>query len=377
MIQMASRREYLGDVRRVVVKIGTSSLIKDGAVSERFMRSVAEQVSRLREEGKQVLLVSSGAIGIGLKAMGVKPKPNEVPIRQAAASVGQSILMQKWSEAFQQCGITVAQVLLTLDVYSDRESAINLHNTIESLLENGVIPIFNENDAVCIKEIKFGDNDTLSAIIASRTDSDLLVILSDIDGLYDSDPSENKDARFIPVVTKIDESIRAMAGGAGSGFGTGGMKTKLEAAAICSDAGCNMIIASSAAYGVVYRTAAGDDVGTLFVSGDEVSKKRRWIKSAHATGRITIDEGAVKAVLDHKSLLPVGIRSVEGIFEKGDVVEIACGGEVIAKAVPNYGSKELSAIAGKHSGEIEGTIGFRSHDDAVLSENIAILGFRG
>ncbi|MBR2093923.1 MAG: glutamate 5-kinase, partial [Candidatus Methanomethylophilaceae archaeon] len=294
-------------------------------------------------------------------------------IRQAAASVGQSILMQKWSESFQKHGILVAQILMTFDVYSDRDSANNLNNTVESLLDNSVVPIINENDAVCINEIKFGDNDTLSAIVASRTDSDLLVILSDIDGLYDSNPRENKDAKFIPVVTKIDESVKAMAGGTGSGFGTGGMKTKIEAAMICRDAGCNMIIASSSVYGAVYRTVAGDDVGTLFVSGDEVPKKRRWIKSAHAAGRITIDKGAEKAVLDHKSLLPVGIRKVEGEFKKGEVVDIVCDGAVIAKGSPSYSSKELSAIAGKHSEEIEKILGYRLHADAILSENIALL----
>ena len=262
---------------------------------------------------------------------------------------------------------------MTFDVYSDRDSANNLNNTVESLLDNSVVPIFNENDAVCINEIKFGDNDTLSAIVASRTDSDLLVILSDIDGLYDSNPSENKDAKFIPVVHRIDDSIKAMAGGTSSGFGTGGMKTKIDAAEICRDARCDMIIASSKVYGVVYRTVAGDDVGTLFVSGDEVPKKRRWIKSAHAAGRITIDKGAEKAVLEHKSLLPVGIRKVEGEFRKGDVVEIVCEGRVIAKGTPSYSSKDLSAIAGKHSDEIEGTLGYRLHADAILSENIALL----
>mgnify|MGYP002626002622 CR=1 FL=1 len=372
---MTGRKELLGDAKRVVVKIGTTSLIRDGAVSSDFMDSVAEQVARLRDEGREVMIVTSGAIGIGLKAMGVRPKPNEMPIRQAAASVGQGILMQRWSESFQRHGMLVAQVLLTLDVYSDRESAINLNNTIESLLDNGVVPIFNENDAVCISEIKFGDNDTLSAIVASRTDSDLLVILSDIDGLYDSNPNENKDARFVPVVYRIDDSVRAMAGDTSSGFGTGGMRTKLDAAVICRDAGCSMIIASSKAYGAVYRTVVGDEVGTLFLPGDEVSKKRRWIKSAHPAGRLVVDQGAGKAVLEHRSLLPVGIRSVEGTFDKGDVVEIVCDGEVMAKAIAGYSSKDMAAIAGKRSAEIEGILGYRAHADAVISENIALLRF--
>ena len=368
-----SRKELLGDVRRVVIKVGTTSLIKDGAVSSDFMDSLAEQVSRLREEGREVLIVTSGAIGIGLKAMGVRPKPNEMPIRQAAASVGQSILMQKWSESFQKYGILTAQVLLTLDVYSDRESAINLNNTIESLVSNGVVPIFNENDAVCITEIKFGDNDTLSAIIASRADADLLIILSDIDGLYDSNPGRNKNAKFIPVVRGVDDSIRAMAGDSESGLGTGGMRTKLDAAVICGESGCNMIIASSRAYGVAYRAAAGDEIGTLFLSGNEISKKRRWIRSAHPSGRIHIDSGAKDAVLNHKSLLPVGIVRIEGDFGKGDVADIVSDGAVIAKGIVSYSSKELASRAGRKSHEIEKLLGYRGHSDAVISENLVLL----
>lgn len=371
---MPSRKELLGDVGRVVIKIGTSSLMQNGtSVSSSFMDSVAEQVRCLRDEGKEVLIVTSGAIGIGLKAMGVKPKPKEIPIRQAAASVGQSILMQKWAESFQKQGMVVAQILMTLDTYSDRESALNISNTIESLLENGVVPIFNENDAVCISEIKFGDNDTLSAIVASRTDADLLVILSDIDGLYDSNPSTNPDAKMIPVVYELSDEIMAMAGDAGSDVGTGGMKTKLSAAAICRDAGCSMIIARSSTYGVVYRTAAGDEVGTVFVTDSNISKKRRWIKSAHASGVLTIDQGAEKALMAHKSLLPVGIRSVEGNFDKGDVVAIKCDGILVAKGIAGYCSHDLSAIAGKHSDEIESILGYRAHDDVVISENIALM----
>ncbi|MBR2254751.1 MAG: glutamate 5-kinase [Candidatus Methanomethylophilaceae archaeon] len=343
------------------------------SIHQPFMDSVAEQVARLRDEGKEVLIVTSGAIGIGLKAMGVVPKPNEIPIRQAAASVGQSILMQKWSESFQKQGILVAQILMTLDNYSDRESALNLNNTVETLLRNGVVPIFNENDAVCIKEIKFGDNDTLSAIVASRTDADLLVLLSDIDGLYDKDPHSNPDARFIPTVERIDESVMAMGGRSSTSVGTGGMVTKLSAAKICSDAGCHMIIASSTAYGVVYRTAVGDDVGTVFVAEAEISKKRRWIKAAHPSGRVSIDKGAEKALLSHRSLLPVGITEVSGTFAKGEVVEIASEGNVVAKGICSYGSSELSKIAGKHSAEIEKVLGYRVHDDAFISDNIALL----
>jgi len=369
-----SRKDTLGNVGRVVIKIGTTSLMQGRkTISIDFMDSVAEQVKALKDEGKEVLIVTSGAIGVGLKAMNVKANPNDIPIRQAAASVGQSILMQRWADSFQRQGMIVGQVLMSLDTYSDRESAINLNNTIDSLLENGVVPIFNENDAVCITEIKFGDNDTLSAIVASRTDADLLVILSDVKGLYDSDPTKNPDAKLVSEVHNVDASVRAMAGDSSTGLGTGGMRTKLDAAVICKDAGCSMIIASSKETDVIYRTVSGDDVGTIFVSDNEISKKRRWIKSAHASGRIIIDSGAEKAVMDHKSLLPVGIRSVEGTFGKGEVVDIVCEGSRIAKGIAGYGSKEMSAIAGKHTAELETVLGRKDHKEAIISENLVVL----
>ena len=368
------RKELLGNVDRVVIKIGTTSLMQGRkSISIDFMDSVAEQVKALKDEGKEVLIVTSGAIGVGLKAMKVQANPNDIPIRQAAASVGQSILMLRWADSFQRQGMLVGQVLMTLDNYSDRDSAINLNNTIDSLLENGVIPIFNENDAVCITEIKFGDNDTLSAIVASRTDADLLVILSDVAGLYDSDPTKNPDAKLVPVVHNLDSSVRSMAGDSSTGLGTGGMRTKLDAAAICRDAGCSMIIASSKEPDVIYRTVTGDEVGTVFVSDNEITKKRRWIKAAHASGRIIIDDGAVKAVLDHKSLLPVGIRSVEGTFDKGEVVEIINGDVRIAKGISGYSSKDLTAIAGKHSSDLESALGRKDHKEAIISENIIVL----
>ena len=366
------RRELLRDAARIVVKIGSSSIMTSRSISRDFMDSVAEQVKRLRDEGREVLIVSSGSIPLGLRAMGVTPKPREIPIRQAAASVGQGILMREWGECFSRHGIVVGQVLLTMDDYSSRSRAVSLNNTVQSLLENGVVPIFNENDAVSDYEIKFGDNDTLSAIVASRTDSDLLIILSDVAGMFDSDPTDNPDAKLVPEVTDID-SIRHMAGKAVSGVGTGGMKTKLEAAEICRDAGCLMVIALSRAEDIVYRVVSGEDVGTIFVTDATMSKKRRWIKSAHPSGTLVVDEGAARALQDHKSLLPVGIREVVGTFDCGDVVAIECGGEVIAKGISAYGSSDTRRIAGRRSAEIPEILGRKGHDDAVLSENLVLL----
>ena len=370
------RKELLGEVERIIIKVGTTTITKGSSTASKdMMDSIAKQVKELKDQGKEVLIVTSGAIGIGLKAMGVKPNPNDIPVRQAASSVGQSILMQKWIESFQKEGMLVAQILLTLDIYSDRDSVLNLNNTIDSLLEHNVVPIFNENDAVSIKEIGavFGDNDTLSAVIASRVDADLLIIMSDVDGLYDKNPSIHKDARFISVVDEITPEIRKMAGDAVSGMGVGGMKTKIRAAEICKDAGCRMIIVSSVVDNVVSKAVCGEDIGTIFISDTHISKKRRWLKSAKAQGSIFVDEGAERAIRNHQSLLPVGIIRVSGHFSKGDVVNIICGDLTVAKGTPNYNSDEVERIKGLHSSRINEVLGKKKQDDVIVSENLVII----
>ena len=370
------RKELLGEVERIVIKVGTTSITKGSSTaSKEMMDSIAKQVKELKDQGKEVLIVTSGAIGIGLNAMGVKPNPNDIPMRQAASSVGQSILMQKWNESFQQQGLLVAQILLTMDIYSDRDSVLNLNNTIDSLLEHNVVPIFNENDAVSIKEIGavFGDNDTLSAMIASRVDADLLIILSDVDGLYDKNPSIHKDAKFISVVEKITPEIKEMAGDPVSGMGVGGMKTKIRAAEICKDAGCRMIIVSSVAEDVISKAAGGEDIGTIFVVDTHMSKKKRWLKSAKSQGVIIVDEGAERAIRNHQSLLPIGIIGVSGYFSNGDVVDIKCGDNIIAKGTPNYNYDEVEKIKGLHSSRIHEVLGKKKCDDVILSENAVVL----
>jgi len=373
---MNTRKDLLGEVSRVVVKVGTSSITRGGtSVSSDFMDTVAAQTKALRDGGMEVLIVTSGAIGIGMRAMGAVPKPNEIPIRSAAASVGQSILMQKWNESFQKQGLITAQILLTMNFHSDRESYLNLSNTIDTLLSYGVVPIFNENDAICTREIDatFGDNDTLSAIIASKMDADLLVILSDVEGLYDRNPKIHPDAKLITTVSEVDDSVKSMAGDPTTSLGVGGMKTKLRAAQICKDAGCSMIIASGTEEGVIVRAARGEEIGTIFTTDTVMGKKRRWMKFAHAYATITVDAGAKKAVLKHLSLLPVGIKGVEGAFNRGDVVNISCGGKVFAKGMPDYTSGEVELIKGIHSDRIPDILGHKNHADVIRSENIVIL----
>ncbi len=372
-----SRRGHLESVERIVIKVGSSTITRGGpTISEEFMDDVAEQIHRLVEAKKDVLIVSSGAVAIGLQAMNARPKPNEVPIKQAAASVGQGILMQKWNDSFQKFGLHVAQILITMDDYSDRETVRNLNNTVSTLLKYGVIPIFNENDAICIKEIgvAFGDNDTLSAVIASRADADLLLILSDVDGLYSGNPRKDPDAKLLEVVSDIDDTIENIAGGPGSKAGTGGMKTKIKAAKICQDAGCMMVIASGATHNVIERVVNGEAVGTLFLADSAITKKRRWMKSVSVSGKIIIDEGASKALQSHRSLLPVGVKFASGSFEAGDVVDIVCGTAVIARGSPDYSAEEINRIRGMRSDEAKAILGTKmKHKDIISSENIALM----
>jgi len=371
------RSEILKDVKSVVIKVGTSSITGDDFyVDTEFMDSVARQVKWLMSRGMQVIIVTSGAIGLGLKAMGVTPKPNEVPIRQAAASVGQSILMQKWSESFKKVDLIIAQVLLTYDFYSDRVRYLNVRNTLNTLLEHGVVPIINENDAVCIKEIEavFGDNDTLSAMVASKMDSDLLIILSDVDGLYDSDPKIHPDASLISEVHNIDHRIESFAGKPSS-RGVGGMRTKIKAARICNMAGCHMVIANHATEDVIIRILQGEEIGTLFIANGEVRRVRtRWILLAHSNGIIDVDQGARKALVErHLGLLPRGVIDVHGDFRRGDVVDIRCNGELFAKGITDYDHDELRKVKGAHTNEIESILGYKNYDNVIRAGNIALL----
>ncbi len=381
---MTDRKQFLDDVNKIVIKIGTSSITKKGcddtkencSIDPGFMESIAFQVSELRKHGKEVILVSSGAIGVGLNELGIAPKPREIPIRQAAAAVGQSILMQYWSEAFSKYGMKVAQILLTYEFYSDRVSYLNLRNSISTLLEYGVVPIINENDCTCTNEIEaiFGDNDKLSAMVASKIDADLLIILSDIDGLFDRNPKTHSDARLLSLVERITPEIESYGGDPTSFKGVGGMRTKIKAAKICSMAGSYVLIANSEIENVVLKILSGEEVGTLFLAERHIQKNRaRWIILARASGTVRVDAGAKAAVLGKNSLLPAGIVGVEGSFDRGDVVKLECEGRVFAKGITDYTSEELLKIKGAHTNEIEGILGYKNYDNVIKKENIGIL----
>jgi glutamate 5-kinase len=360
-------------VKRVVVKIGTNTLAKAGKVDAVYIRRIAGQIASLLEAGREVVIITSGAIGMGAGHLERTGKVKDIKLRQACAAVGQPMLMAEYRKSFARFGVTVAQVLLTAEVLNNRKTYLNLRNSIESLLKLSVVPILNENDSVSTDEIgtAFGDNDKLSALVASKIDADLLVMLSDVDGLYDRDPRRDRDAKHIAAVFEVtDELVRSVAGRAGK-LGTGGMKTKLEAAKIAANAGCRMVLADGRGRNVIGRIMAGEELGTVFMPRRKLSNRARWILNSVAAGTIHIDGGAMRAVKNRKSLLPSGIVSVEGAFEKGAVVML----NENAKAVTSFSSVELKQLAGRHSSEIRKLLGRGRRDVVAVPEDIVVIDY--
>ena len=359
--------------KRIVIKIGTNILTKDSGIDAAYVRRIAGQISRLLKTDRQVVIVSSGAIGMGRGQLVPSGKLKDIKMRQAYAAIGQPLLMAEWRKSFLRYGITVAQVLLTAEVLNHRKTYLNLRNSVETLLKLSVVPVLNENDSVSTDEIgsAFGDNDTLGALVASKIDADVLIMLSDIDALYDKDPRKSADARPISAVYEITPDIMRNAGPRGSGLGTGGMKTKIEAAKIAADAGCRMVLANGRLKNVVGRIIAGEEIGTLFMPRRKLSNRSRWILNNAAAGVIQIDEGAMRAVKNRKSLLPSGVVSVKGTFETGAVVMLNDN----AKAVTNLSSTQLKNLAGKHSSEIRKSLGPKHRDVVAIPEDIVFLDF--
>jgi len=361
------------NVKRVVVKIGTSSLTKNGGVNTAYVRRTARQISGLLDSGRQVVIVTSGAIGMGAGLLKIAGRVQGIKMRQACAAIGQPLLMAEYRKSFLRYGVAVAQVLLTAEVFDNRKTYLNLRNSIETLLELGVVPVLNENDSISTDEIgtSFGDNDRISALVASKIDADLLIMLSDIDALYDKDPRKFADAKPISAVYEITGDILRSAGGKGSMHAIGGMKTKLEAAKITSNAGCRMVLADGRLKNVIGRIIAGAEIGTVFMPKRKLSNRLRWILNSTPTGTIKIDEGAMRAVRNRKSLLPSGIVSVTGSFKAGSVVML----NDKAKAVTSFGSSQLKKLAGKHSSEIKKLLGPGHRDVVAIPEDIVIIDY--
>jgi glutamate 5-kinase len=366
------RKELLKRVHRIVVKVGTSSITEGGAISSEKIAILAADLGRVYRSGRQVVLVSSGAIGAGSGALDRRRDMLTIPEKQACAAVGQTILMNEYRACFQRDGLEVGQILLTEDDVKHRSRFLNARHTFNALLEMGVIPVVNENDTVAIKEIKFGDNDTLSAHVANIVEADLLIILSDVDGFY----WNRDDVSPMELITRIDDDVRARAGGAGSSQGTGGMTTKLRAAEIIIQSGEMMIIANAGTPGVAARILNGEPLGTLFAGRRRTLKSRkRWIAfNMKTTGKVEIDDGAVQALREKKrSLLATGVTGVSGRFELGDAVEIfSIGGELVGKGIVNYSDEELDIIKGKKSREIKGLLGGTYFDEVINRDDLII-----
>ena len=353
---------------KIVVKIGTNTLSGTKGVDSGYLDQLALQINELRKNKHQPMIVTSGAIGAGSLRMGVNKRVKKIEFRQAYAAIGQPFLMNSYHEAFKAFDIPIAQILVTREIFNNRDSYLNVRSAVDTLLKMNVIPIFNENDSISTSEIGpvFGDNDTLSAHVASKLEADLLIILSDIEGLYNKNPREFPEAELIPLVKELTPEIKAMAGDGGSEFSTGGMKTKLKAVEIASRAGCQVCLAHGREKDILVKIARGDAVGTRFLSGEKLSSRNRWIYNAEPSGTIFIDQGAVEALNSHKSLLPSGITGVEGVFSVGDVIFL----NREFKAVTNLSSEELKPLIGRHSREIQRLLGPEKRDDVARPEDI-------
>jgi glutamate 5-kinase len=371
-----TRKDLLKRVKRVVIKIGSGVLTADNGLNMDVIDGVTAEMCDLRRKGREIILVSSGAIASGLKKIGMKKRPQSVSQQQAMAAIGQSSLMLAYEHVFGRCGYKVAQILLTRDDLTHRRRYLNARNTLLTLLSWKVIPIINENDTVVVDEIKFGDNDNLSAMVTSLIDAHLLVNLTNIDGLFDKDPREHEDASLIRVVEKVDRKISRFASTIPGFLGKGGMASKIKAAQKVALRGVPAIIANGLKPGILKRIFDGDEEGTLFLPGDRpMCSRKHWIAFTKSPkGEIVIDSGAERAILkDGKSLLPSGIREVRGRFSLGNsVLLLNEAGRELAVGMVNYHSGDIRAIMGAKSSEIEARLGFK-HDDEVIHRDNLVL----
>jgi glutamate 5-kinase len=362
---------------RIVVKVGTRTLTQGGKrLSRPHMLELVRQMARLQSEGHQITLVSSGAVFAGREALGERPRRKDIPYKQMLAAIGQSRLMAIYEQLFGLYDIVIAQALLTRADLANRERYLNARNTLLSLLEMRVVPIINENDVVGVEEIRIGDNDNLSALVANLVDADLLIILTDQAGLYTADPRRDPNARLISEVKEIGEEIRQLAGGSASGVGTGGMTTKIEAAEMATRSGTQVVIAAGAEPNVLLRLAGGETLGTRFPTAvSHVESRKRWILAEPARGEIQVDEGAAQAIVNQgKSLLAVGVKGVSGSFERGQTVRLLSpDGREIARGITHYTAEELCKIRGHRSDEIEAILGNEYGSTVVHRDDLVLV----
>ncbi|MFQ5809566.1 MAG: glutamate 5-kinase [Armatimonadota bacterium] len=374
---MAQRRQHLADAKRVTVKLGTRVVLDDaGDIDEARLAELVRETAELKAGGRDVLIVTSGAVGCGLGLLGMPRRVDDVSKRQAAAAVGQSALMRAYDRLFSQHGQHVAQVLLTPGDIADRERYLHIRNTIIALLEAGAVPIINENDTVSVAGVTFGENDKLAALVAGATGADVLIFLSPQDALYTADPATDPSAERIPEVEPGDADVMAVAGESGDDATRGGMLAKFQAARTAVAVGIAAVIAGGDEPRVLHRILEGEDIGTFFVPAATVSSRKSWIASALTPGgRIIVDEGAKAALLhaDGASLLPSGVLDAVGSFRAGDLVVIVdAAGDEIGRGLVNYSAEEADRIKGVQSHQIKAILGHSAHDEVVHRDNLVI-----
>jgi glutamate 5-kinase len=362
---------------RIVVKLGTSTLTANATrLSRRRMLDIARQIVQLREGGHEVLVVSSGAMQAGRERLGIAPGAKaELPTKQMLAAVGQTHLMLVWEQVFGMYDAQVGQLLLTRADLSDRRRYLNARDALLAVLAHKIVPVINENDAIATEEIRVGDNDNLSALVANVVDADVLLILSDIDGLFTADPRKDRAAQLIPEVALIDDTVRERATGSKTGLGVGGMSTKIQAAELATRSGVTVIIANGGRPNAIIDAAAGKDVGTRFLPAvSRVESRKRWLLSERAAGGVTIDDGAAAALRHGKSLLPVGVRDVQHEFDRGDVITIRdLRGREVARGITRYNSIDARRIAGRQSDAIESILGYLSAPMLVHVDDLVVI----
>lgn len=375
---MVDSRERLSRVKLCVVKLGSAILTNDGqGLDSAAIRQWVEQIVVLRQSGVQIVLVSSGAVAEGMKRLGMSKRPHAIHEQQAAAAVGQMGLVQAYESCFSKHGIHTAQILLTHDDLSNRTRYLNARSSIRTLLDMGVVPVVNENDTVAIDEIRLGDNDTLAALVANLIEADLLVILTDQQGMYDSDPRLNPDAGLLDVVAADDSSLDEMAGESAGNFGRGGMATKVAAARLAARSGTATVIAPGRNDQVLVKLFNNEQVGTMFLPGtQQLDARKRWlIGHLQTCGSLVLDDGAVRVLRDSgRSLLAVGIKEVEGEFQRGDLVSImSSSGDGIARGLVNYSAEDVGKIMGQSSDRIEALLGYVDEEEVVHRDNMVLL----
>lgn len=372
-------REALKKAKRIVIKVGTSTITyANGKRNFSQIDRLAREISDLQNQGKEMILVTSGAVAVGVDRMGLPGKPKTIPGKQAAAAVGQGVLMHTYEKFFADYGQIVAQVLITKTEAIDRHRYTNTRNTFMELMRQRVIPIVNENDVVALDELKIGDNDNMSALVAGIVDADLVIILSDVDGLYTANPQTHPDAVIVPEVAEITPEIEASAGGVGSARGTGGMATKIQAAKAATSSGIHLVIASGTEKNAITRVLQGEELGTLFVSRENrLQFRKRWLAfGAKIAGSIVVDDGCAKAIRKAGgcSILPAGVFAVQGEFLPGSTVSVIDkDAHELARGLVHYSSAELEQIKGCNSGEIANILGHKNFDEVIHRDDLVIL----